>query len=253
MGDTYWPDGTLADLLDIHVQNYEQDFREYWHLDNTERPEDLSAEEWTLVRLLDKVGVGSIPSAYALRVEPELSQLVVDFRPGDSVERTMRELSGYDVAQTCAEIDLASAAVQKLFEGKKRLATILHLLSKFELSPRAAAYVDRMVQCYVWGLDTECVVMARSVVEAALEEAFTDADMHAMGFVPKRHGFEYWQFRNAATRSGRFSADVLGCLEDVRRAGNDAVHASPGLHEDPIASIAYAVVCLRSLLPTAAN
>lgn len=249
MGDSYWPESTLADLLDIHVQNYEQDFRQYWHLDADTPPEDISADEWRLVQVLDKVGAAAIDSARSLRATSELAETLREYRPGEDVYNTVRHLVNYNVAQSRAEIELASAATGKLCEGKKRLAIIIQLLSEHSLSERALAYVDRMVQCYIWSLDTECVVMARSLVETALQDAIDESEMEAVGFKRKRHGFEFWQYRDGAKKLGRLNQEQLAVLDDLRHAANVAVHASPGLHDDPLKSVAYAVVCLRALFP----
>ena len=249
MGDTYWPDSTLADLLDIHVQNYEQDFRKYWNLDAESPPEDLSLDEWRLVKVLDRLGRAAVPSARSLRILPELAEQLREYRPADDVHQTARELVNYNVAQSCAEIELAQASVHKLFEGKTRLMTVVQVLSEHELSERALAYVDRMIQCYIWSMDTECVVMARSVVETALQDAIPEDELEKAGFARKRHGFDFWQYRDAARALGRLDAQQLDSLDRLRHAANVAVHASPGLHEDPIVSLAYAVICLRALFP----
>lgn len=247
--DTYWPDSTLADLLDIHVQNYEQDFRDYWHLDEAECPEEMSEDDWRLVRLLDRVGAQLVKSAHMLRISADLQKLVESHKPFEDPLKLASSLVSYNVAQARAEIDLASAAVGKLFEGKRRLTFVLALLSQFDLSERATAYIDRMIQCYIWGLDTECVVMARSVIEAALEEVISHDEMTSLGFRGRRKGFALWEYQSAAAKTRRLSDKAMEWVEAIRQAGNEAVHAVPGLHGDSTVTLAQTVVCLRELFP----
>jgi hypothetical protein len=247
--DSYWPETSLADLLDIHLQNYHDDFRKYWHLDAEACPPGLSADDWLLARLLDQVGARMLSSVHALRVDRELAAVLRNHRPLETPEDVAADLVRYDIARARAEIELASLAVSRLFEGKKRVAILLLLLSKFELSERAGAYADRMVQCFIWGLDTECAVMARSVLESALEETFPDEKMVALGFTRGRYGFEYWQYRDAATVTQLLSEERLKDVERIRTAGNEAVHAAPGLHPPAYQTVARTVACLRDLFP----
>jgi len=247
--DSYWPDGSLADLLDIHLLNYEKDFRAYWHLDAGSCPPDFSAEDWTLARLLDKVGEKLPAAARALRHDPEVLARVQEVRPWEPADAVAADLARYQIAQSRAEIELASEAVHRLFEGKKRLIQVQLLVSPHNWSSRALAFVDRMVQCFVWSFDTELTIMARSVMEAALEEAFSDDQMAQLGFARTRYGFQFWQYRDAASKTGRFNDQLLEALEQIRQAGNDAVHAAPGIHPKPIATLVRTVACLRALFP----
>src|SRR4051812_3230915 len=105
MGFSYWPEGNLADLLDIHVQNYEREFREYWGLDGEGPPREMTEDEWKLVKVLDLVGRASIRTARALKVDSALRDTLWGTRPGDRVGDTARDLMKYNVAQDCAEIE----------------------------------------------------------------------------------------------------------------------------------------------------
>jgi hypothetical protein len=207
------------------------------------------SEDWALARLLDKVGTKMLTSARMLRLHPELIALLKGERPWESPDEAASELAKYDVARTRAEIELAAQAVAKLFEGKSRLSLILLALSEFKLSDRAAAFVDRMVQCFIWGLDTETTVMARAVLEAALEDTISEQQLASLGKKRSRHGYTYAQYRDAAEELSLLEPDRLHDLDAVRVAANEAVHATPGIHPPAILTLLRTILCLRALLP----
>lgn len=251
MGETYWPEHSLADLLDLHVQNYETDFRAYWQLDASEAPDGMSAEEWELVRLLDRVGAKSMAVARELRVPSELAALLKERRPWDRPEIAAKELLRYNVAVDRAEIELGGEAVGRLAVGKDRLLLAHYFVQGHGLSARACAFVDRMVQCFIWSFDAELTIMARAVIEAALEEAIDEADLAKLGLKKGRHGFAFWQYRDAAVKLGILNESTLESVDEIRAAGNDAVHASPGLHPPAIRTLATVVHVLGALFPQA--
>jgi hypothetical protein len=248
--NTYDPDGTLVSWLELHVQNYEADFRAYWHLDAVSPPSDLSATDWALARLLDQVGGKMMASAQQLRLHPELVGIIRDHSAWESADFAAADLVNYHIAHARAEIDLAWSAVWRLSEGKKRLAIVMVFLSQFTLSERAAAFVDRMVQCFVWGLDTEMTVMARAVVEAALEERIPEVQLASLGIrKPNRWGYNFKQYLDAARRLNIVDAAALTSIGKIREAGNAAVHAVPGIHPSAIRTLVDTVLCLRALFP----
>ena len=250
--DSYDPQGDLAGRLEYHVQEYRSDFRKYWHLDAATCPPDFDAEYWSLVCLLDQVGSRILTTAHALRVDGELTALLKNHRPLEEPHETAKDLLWYEVAQSRAEIELAAQAVSRLWESKERLQTLLLHLSRFDVSARAAAYIDRMVQCYLWSMDTECAVMARSVLETALEELLPDDRMTDLGYRRGRFGFDFGKHCDAAEKIGLLSDTGLQYANEIRRAGNDAVHSTPGLHPSAFETLARTIVCLRELFPTTA-
>ena len=246
---SYDPKRTLADLLEDHVEEYAADFRTYWQLAGDTPPADFDEATWRFAKLLDRVGSKLVPSARTLRLHPELADVL-------RTERLLgRDIDGEDsplkhgLAFARAEIDLAPEAVARIPESEQRLGFVLRLLSEFELSERASAYVDRMVSCYVMGLDTEMVILARSVIEIALEDALDDDVLYALNYKRGKYGYHLNQRIEAARESSRIDEATLSMLSRIRVEGNQAVHSAPGLHENAELTLVSTVVCLRALFP----
>jgi hypothetical protein len=72
-----------------------------------------------------------------------------------------------------------------------------------------------------------------------------------LGFSGRGRGFALWQYAEAAAMTNRLDDQSIKDLESIRQAGNEAVHAAPGLHDDPTVILAQTVVCLRALFPAA--
>lgn len=247
--DSYDPEQTLAGLLEYHVEEYAEDFRIYWQLAREEPPADFDDATWRFAKLLDGIGSKLIPSARTLRLHPELNErLRLERMRGASLEGDQSPLR-HGLAFARAEIDLAREAIARIPQSEQRLAFVMRLLSEFELSERASAYVDRMVSCFMLGLDTEMVILARSVVEIALEDALDDESLHARGLRRGKYGYHLHQRIEVARETNLISQDVKELLSRLRHEGNDAVHSAPGLHLNAELTLASTVLCLRSLFP----
>lgn len=47
----------------------------------------------------------------------------------------------------------------------------------------------------------------------------------------------------------RFAAERLKAVDEIRRVGNEAVHAAPGLHPPVLSTVARTIQCLGDLFP----
>ncbi len=155
-------------------------------------------------------------------------------------------------------IDLARSAVEKAREGTRRAMRLLASLTDTSVSARAEAYLQRVAQSYIWGFDTEAVMLARSVLESALEEkvphqrviealakspeSFRRSQQERLG---KGYPSELVDRINAAPVLGVLSVDVAKMATDIRIRGNNAVHKN--VNSDSLDTIEKLVTVLNAL------
>jgi hypothetical protein len=246
---TYEPDGNLSSYLELHVGNWETDFEEYWGLLAAEPPEGVEPADWELARLLDLVGRNLVGCAQMLTARPELAHVLRRSHPDEDPIGSLRDLSSYNVSRDRCEIQLAWEATSLLGAAKTRSMELLLFLSAFTLSPRAAAYLDRATQLYIWGFDPEVAVMCRAVLEAALEERIDESELLSLGQRRGKFGFQFYQYVEAAAQKGLISPENRKFADQIREAGNKAVHVSPGLEPEPFWLLASLTILLRDILP----
>ena len=125
-----------------------------------------------------------------------------------------------------------------LEDKAQRVVDLLAVLLEDQPSGRAAAYLQRVARCYIEGLDPECLVMCRAVLDSVFEEAVSTADVKGIlpserikGSVQLAHRIE------AAERLGRINKSVAQLAKTIKDAGNDAIHSIPVAAITPLEAI----------------
>lgn len=92
-------------------------------------------------------------------------------------------------------------------------------------------YLRRVADCYVKGLIAEFAVMARAALESALKQVITDEVVRSSVGAGPRVTLE--RRCEAALALGHLSEDGFRAAQEIRKAGNDAVHFRPALAKNP--------------------
>jgi hypothetical protein len=129
-----------------------------------------------------------------------------------------------------------------------KMATRIYGLTNYLVQhrdERSTAYLSRLAKCYMLEMRTEFTVMARAVLDAALQEAVDDAEVRATVGAEREVTLE----RRIAhfSASGVFSRGVEQAARDVKKAGDDAVHAVPGLEPNPDDTLRKLVAVFEAL------
>lgn len=246
---SYYDDIPIGDLLEIHVDLYDNDYRRAWGIDDESPPEGVPREDWILANDLSQVGEALVASACTLDASPSLREFVRQLRPGDPLGSAVWDLSAYNVAADKVAIELAWSAVGRLKVARDRFLWLLRLVNDRPISMRAKAYLARAAELYLWQFDAECVVMCRGTLDAALQDRVSDDQLEKVGFKRARLGFDMAQRIEAAVRLGLLSEDSAKWTNDVRVGANHALHVAPGLAPDPLASLAQTAAVLQRLFP----
>ena len=263
----YEPGQSLANELDTFLQSYWNAYRDYWQLQGSN---DASEKEIRSAEQLDRLGEAFRASLRSLRAEPELLAAMSSILEKRANAGSYSQHDAVTVAKLfaaggmvndCIRINLAFETVGELLHSAEaRTATLLDLITVRDLSPRALAYLDRATRLFLWGLDPECVIMCRSVLEAALEAALGDVleldqpppSLENLIRLAGEHqlldGYETAKIRRGwRARHGT----PLWQAERLRWAGNQVVHNIPDLatqHRDSIESAEGAIRELSKLL-----
>lgn len=239
---------SLQEWLYGYVELYWNLYLDFWELrDSLEEPE-LSADARGLNRIFNGIGKGMEDSIRALspqrNLKEEIGKLVASLGlsppTAEEIDETemVQRLIDLPQVRDRLTISLAYTAVDELLpRAQKRAGNLVALMAARELSPRAAAFLDRATTSYLWGFDPECLVMCRSVLEAAfttrLEESeVIDSDVPPPGLevlirlagenqlLP---GFQKGGRRGWSARRGT----PLWRAERIRWSANRIVHDQP--------------------------
>lgn len=235
----YDPDVPPSIFLGTHLESYEKEFREYWRLDESGREGD----HVELYQALDEFAERVVHAARTLSDETS-SQAALE-EVWERAQGTHEEIATF--LEHRLELAFSANAVEEAYRASQRAENLLSYLVRIE-NERARAYLHRVATCYLRGLETETLVMAGAVLEAAIEDACPDDVVREN--VPNLQGKKYLSMQNRL--------DYLTTLDDVdytvvERAGwlwdhrGSAVHQAPGLEAEIDEVLEALVVVLSGL------
>jgi hypothetical protein len=171
----------LGDDLVLIVDNYWEDYDAYWELGEDPSESQFSEAEREHHKELAKLGEALREMLHTLAPNTSARDAIhnalgdIKMAGGFSQEvvaGVARVLHSWPIVRDRLTIGLYSDGVHRMLPtAEERAPHLVGLVGAVDLSPRAAAYLDRATRLYLWGFDPECVIMCRSVLEAALETA----------------------------------------------------------------------------------
>ena len=118
-------------------------------------------------------------------------------------------------------------------------------------------YFEEAHRCYVYGFQTACAVLCRAILESALEEVI-DPDRRIdrlLEIEAKKSGKPKQSYIgrliDEAANKHILTDDRPECANEVRKAGNDAIHKPAQFEKrlrDPLRGIAYIIDSTRKVL-----
>lgn len=235
----YNPEVPPGIFLETRLESYEQEFREYWHLDEPEHESDHAE----LYQVLD---------SFAERVV-HAARTLTDDGPGKAaLEETWEVAQGtHEVVATFLEhrLELAFAldAVQEACRASQRAENLLSYLVRVE-NERARAYLHRVATCYLRGMETETLIMAGAVLEAAIEDACPEEAVRSN--VPKLQSKKHLSMRdrlNYLTTLDDVDFTVVERADWLWEHRGSAVHQAPGLEAEIDEVLDALVIVLNGL------
>lgn len=124
--------------------------------------------------------------------------------------------------------------------ARERFLELLGLLKDRQPCDRARAFLQRVARCYLFGFDSECVVMCRAVLDREFEAEIPGDDVESWWtwFKTTEQGRKYkhaqhnlWARIRTALFKNRLTQDEFDAADAVRDRGNKAIHRRPASGE----------------------
>jgi hypothetical protein len=133
------------------------------------------------------------------------------------------------------EAYFAENLVEKIEEAAKRLMSLeddLYHVRKIRLTPAVKDFLLLVRRSYLWGFDTESVILCRSAMEKALENRVTYEICEKYFGPPHGGGYSLQDRIIAAKREGILNDETAEIAEKIRLRGNTALHKDPNATKD---------------------
>lgn len=238
----------LSNLLGAYVNVYWNDYLRYWELYENVEDGELTEEQRAIHRGLDKIGEAVRNTIHSLAPNPAAVEAVEHFfrvlgakntADPDSAAKVLRAVHKLPIVRDCVAINLAFEVADVLLPAaEQRAAELVALIASRRLSDRALAYLDRATRLHLWGFDPECVIMCRSVLEAALVARLSDTleldepppPLEQLLALAGEHKLLPGYERAATKRGWRArKGSLLADADRIRWVGNHLIHDLPQL------------------------
>jgi hypothetical protein len=260
------PGFTLGAALEFTESDFREDFADVWHLDADFPPEGMDHDDWLACRrvygmarqvadvamlLVRRKGIG--PQRLAVGEQLHAEARAHDRHLDELLEAVRPHLEPKDFARVQAQLDRPSAddprsrrgifvntlqlAARSIFPPTlDEVALRIETLVKYAVgaqNERTNAFLGRVATCYCLGLRTELAVMARAVLDTALQEVVPDEPVRQALGLPKRERVGLSSRLRCIDAFDLIRGDARHAMDRLKRAGDDAVHTSPGLEPQP--------------------
>ncbi len=144
-------------------------------------------------------------------------------------------------------IDLSWQAVGRIEEAAKRMLRLYELVLRTKPSQATQKFLGRLGRCYVWGFDSECIILCRAVLDTAFRDIVPAevCERHCRG--DASHGYTLSNRMHAALKEGYIDGSVKRLATQVKVRGDSAVHYQPDVTQDILGTIRDTVVVLEKL------
>lgn len=186
----------------------------------------------------------------------KVAEEVTDPDEGAKLERIIDQLQGpsglwskeeeYRVFRSFLEIESFERYGVLPGDLADRVITLLGYLVGTD-SQGARRYLERVAECFVLGLGAELAIMSRAVLESALKSLELEVVVEEIKTARDVRHASLVDWIEAASQAGLFDEHARAAADAVKQAGNNAVHAAPGIESDPEQILQSLVLVLESL------
>jgi hypothetical protein len=270
------PDLDLQDQIDNVFDQYPHEFRDFWGLDSTVTPGNLDADDWEarkdLSRLAKRISAVAVTLARPAKLPEGDLQAPAHLRAaaeeaGKHISDLLEQLTSQlpdradEIAALFSRLRLEEDARYRFFLACLQLELSAFLVDPRDLAERtvelsqyvsrvrgerAIQYLARVSRCYLYGMNAELAVMARSALEALLDHEIPEAQVRAVRRLSsnQRTGLtDYIQVAQGTLLTG----DAIRAAWKVKQLGDDAVHVSTETVGDPHEVLENLVLVLKCL------
>jgi hypothetical protein len=230
------PNHYLGDELTSVAEAWSSEHREYWGVNASAPPPHLTDTEWKWAKLVNLLAERVAQAAKSMHVDPagDLGRTI------DSV----RQKHGIDfmndpLLRQSLHVHLASDLREELNGMVDRALQLIAFLSNVPYDT-TRAYLERVADCYIRGLETETVVMCGAAIDSALQKYVPDdrvTDIRARyrrraPITERPFEFSLGQRLDALHRAQVISDTTIDIAFKIVGERNIAAHDLPGLTHD---------------------
>lgn len=143
------------------------------------------------------------------------------------------DYEGPDLDETL-EAEFAKVSVGMIASAATNLWDLFAVLTQIQKAPIpeiALNYLKRVFRCYIWGLKPECIILCRSVIEAAIDEKIPDK-MCAKFCDPNKLSYTLADKIRTIERSDLLDKEPVKILRRIKCRGNKCVHGDMDVVKD---------------------
>lgn len=216
-------------------------------------PAELDPDDEPFVRTLREIARILQDSALTLRPAKGLAEIGLS-RAGRAITDP-RSMADDPMLRPYLEILTAKWGLHQTEGAVKRLSRLLAYLVCGSLTAKVDAYLDHVAKLYVWGFETEAIVMCRAVLDAALASRLSaEAERRPAGSGSRELRLD--EAIEECHKLGLIGPDERDLAHRLRRDGNELLHVAPTHHlefPDALAAIEALGRVLQRLFPHAAT
>jgi len=244
----WYDEGAVHELFDRVLGLYERQCRGFW-VEKMGRPKGRTDTHFEILEdVADRLmkGVGDLARIDA--IPPEVIR---------SLATAARSCPGAR-DQLFALVDavwiqVGHNIIKVQAEAEVRILKLLPLVRRSQPGWRVRDFLRRVSRCYIYGFDTECAVMCRSVLEAELDEQISLDDCIAALGGDRRQGgpdspiYDFTDRIAVATTLGRLDQTLADKANRVRTIANNLLHRKPRMRVDVLTVIEDALDVIEAL------
>jgi hypothetical protein len=134
--------------------------------------------------------------------------------------------------------------------ARPRLWALSQLVTCTELATPTRQFLDLVGPCYIWGMDTACIILCRAVLDTAFREAVTDevCQKYLGEARNEREGFGLAARIGAAFRERLIDPKIKQCAFNIKNRGDKAVHYEARAKVDTLGTIRDTLLVLQALV-----
>lgn len=124
------------------------------------------------------------------------------------------------------ESELSKESMGMIASGINRLKDLMSILILIQENPVPEIplnYLKRVFRCYIWGLDPECVILCRSVLDVAVDEKIPDR-LCARYCDPNKSYYTLADKVKTIKMAKLLPREITNKLQEVKLRGNKCVH-----------------------------
>jgi hypothetical protein len=111
------------------------------------------------------------------------------------------------------------------------------ILTEGNLPKSSAEFLEKVGRCYIWGFDSECVILCRGVLDTLFCETISDEICEKYGDPESSYGYTFSQRIKAAKEENIIDKHGYRAAMNVKVRGDKSIHVDPNITQNIFGTI----------------